>query len=174
MKGKSLVPFRSLAALTPHGQDQVVIGVLCSPPSPCKKMPTGGTAAEWMLTDLDKGEAHQAALLLVGDAAASWADPTGASRAHATVGSILALLNPINCRNGRALRVAAPTQVIKLGSCPSLAFCSAKLPDGAPCRGPYNRESGCSYCFRHERMSFVERQAEMQTRVPKRKLLSAW
>lgn len=160
MKSKALVPFWNLSALTPHGKDQVVIGVLCVPPALPTVSPAGEKLAEWTITDIDKNDAKQVTLLLAGAAADYWADRTGGGRSCVTVGSMFGVLNPSVCRNGRAMRVAASTQIIKLGSCPSLAFCSAKGADGLACRLPYNEESGLGYCSRHAKMSHGECQAQ--------------
>eukprot|EP00421_Protoceratium_reticulatum_P063302 CAMPEP_0168414962 /NCGR_PEP_ID=MMETSP0228-20121227/29993_1 /TAXON_ID=133427 /ORGANISM="Protoceratium reticulatum, Strain CCCM 535 (=CCMP 1889)" /LENGTH=193 /DNA_ID=CAMNT_0008428769 /DNA_START=108 /DNA_END=685 /DNA_ORIENTATION=- len=121
MRGKEIVHFSNLGLLTGSRRDQVVIGVLCATPSKPALSPTGERIVEWTLTDLREDNAQVSAVLLAGDAMRHWGDMEGAGQHHATVGSIFGVLNPTCARGNRAMRVTVETQLIKLGTCPSLA-----------------------------------------------------
>lgn len=168
MRGKQLVPFYDLSCLRPQARNQVVIGVLCTQPAAPRQGGNNERLAEWRLTDLDKTEAHVATLVLVDRAMDHWANVEGAGRSAATVGSIFGVLNPEPCpgRPG-SMRVSFETQVLKLGTCPSLALCSAKRTDGLACRVPYNEDGGSGYCHRHATMSHGARQQSSPKRQRK-------
>jgi len=140
--------------------DVVVIGVLCAPPSHPRVSNTGEMCALWTLTDLHKSEPRQATLVLVGRAMDHWAHKDGLGGGFAVVGAILGVLNPTLGGRGGGLRVSIETQVLKLGVCPSLAFCTARNGDGLECRAPYNSEGDGGYCAHHARMSYAERQRD--------------
>jgi len=161
MRGKDLVPFHRLGGLSATGQDRVIIGVLASPPSGPILSARGEREAQWKLTDLNQSNPQQASLILVGRALEHWACAEGAGWRHASIGSILGVLNPAPAGQGK-VRVCFETQVLKLGSCPSLAFCPALGSEGRPCREVYNSEGGQGYCAYHARQSHYERAAAPQ------------
>eukprot|EP00747_Dinoflagellata_sp_TGD_P199568 gnl/TRDRNA2_/TRDRNA2_72826_c0_seq3.p1 gnl/TRDRNA2_/TRDRNA2_72826_c0~~gnl/TRDRNA2_/TRDRNA2_72826_c0_seq3.p1 ORF type:complete len:429 (+),score=67.73 gnl/TRDRNA2_/TRDRNA2_72826_c0_seq3:69-1355(+) len=162
MRGKELVKFSGLSSLMPNGANQVLIGVLCKPASPAVRTPLGEQYAEWMLTDLHVSHPQTLSLVLVGRALDHWANKDGAGWSHAKLGSIFAILNPSPTGRAGAVRVSFETQMQKLGTCPSLAFCSAKGSDGIQCRAVYNAEGGQGYCARHAAMSHGERQCHQR------------
>jgi len=145
--------FGRLGALKPGGKDKVVIGVLCAPIVGPKQGPCGEWCAEFRLTDLDKHGPRIASLVLVGRAMEHWAHVDGLGRPQCVVGSTLAVLNPGPAKRAGAMLASFETQVLKLGSCPSLRLCDAKGKDGLPCGAPYNEESGQSFCVLHSGLS---------------------
>ena len=170
MRGKNLVPIRRLAELQPKGLDQVVIGVLCVPPSKLQHSPASERQAserfvELTFTDLDRQEPVCATLVLTGRALEHWALPDGDGRRHCTVGSIFGVLNPTPTCRVAGMRVSTETQLLKLGTCPALAFCPARVANGQPCGRPYNAEAGAGYCPHHAGMSHFDREAEVAGRA---------
>jgi len=165
MKGKEIVPFNRLASLLPGGRDQVIFGVMYAPLRGPSKDLLGEVKAEIMLTDLDRNEPPKTLkLILMGRAMDHWADKTGAGRAQCVKGSLFAILNPIASKKHGGILATFETQVLKLGSCPSLGVCDAKDHQGLDCGIPFNRESGQDYCHRHVNMSHTERRQEMENR----------
>lgn len=167
MRGKTLVPLGQLGSLHQQGRDQVVIGVLCAPPTAPKQTLRGELYAEWILTDLDKEKPCEASLILVGRALDHWVSADGPGKSQATVGSIFGVLNPQATGKTTAMRASFETQVLKLGASPSLVSCPALGPDGFACRKPCNQE-GSGYCGHHSKQSHAARQAEME-RLQRRK-----
>lgn len=159
MKGKELVGFGKLSTLRPAGRDQVVIGVLYAMPVGAKGSHTGEKCAEMALTDLNPRTPQVATLVLTGRAMDHWASAEGAGRRHCTIGSIIAVLNPSPLRRPGAMTASVETQVLKLGTCPSLRLCDAKDKDGLPCRMPFSAEGRDAFCSTHASMSHGERQA---------------
>jgi len=155
------VSLGALHALIPQGGNQVIIGVLYAKPSPPRMGPKGEKLAEWSITDLDKHGPQQGKLMFVNRAMEHWACQDGPGRAHATVGSIFGILNPYPAGQTRCIRVSLETQVLKLGTCPSLGFCPCKLADGLECRKPYDKDQGVGLCSTHANMSPCSRQASV-------------
>lgn len=166
MRGKTLVPFSDLGKYTPDSRDCVFIGVLMSRGvSAGLSSTTGGERlAEWILTDLDKSSPRTLSLVLGSRALEHWVDSDGPGRACSTVGSIFGVLNPRLARRNTVLSVKFETQLIKLGNCPSLAFCDVALANGRSCRQPYNAEGGQGLCHQHAKMSHGERQSQREVR----------
>eukprot|EP00933_Yihiella_yeosuensis_P040362 TRINITY_DN34657_c0_g1_i1.p1 TRINITY_DN34657_c0_g1~~TRINITY_DN34657_c0_g1_i1.p1 ORF type:complete len:318 (-),score=66.86 TRINITY_DN34657_c0_g1_i1:53-910(-) len=167
MRGKSLIQLSGLSAVSQPGRDKVVIGVLYAAPSLPKQSPKGEMYGEWVLTDLHKKCPSEATLILVGRAMDHWVHQDGLGKPQATVGSIIGILNPQATGKSSAIRVSFETQVMKLGTCPSLAFCSA-IGGILPCKKPYNSEA-MNYCAHHSSQSHGERQAEVDGRLPRQK-----
>jgi len=161
MKSKELVKLESLGTLMPDASDQVVIAVLAAKGS-VEKTLKGELFAEWTVTDVDEKLPRKISVVLVGNAMASWASPEGESFQQARVGAILAFLNPSPTARTGAIRVSFPGQVCKLGTCPSLGFCTVRLRTGLQCNGLLNSEHFTAVCPHHAEMSHGEREAEMQ------------
>lgn len=158
MQGKKLMQLGAFGA-DPLGRDQVVIGVLCSTElGPRRSLDGGKEFAQWTLTDLDAQSPQQATLVLMGRALEHWSRKEGLGRAQAAAGSIMAVLNPTMTGRYNTIRINFDTQLIKLGTCPAFAQCTAKNGDGMPCREPYNKEGGCDYCALHQNMGHGVRQ----------------
>eukprot|EP00927_Polykrikos_kofoidii_P086497 TRINITY_DN9712_c0_g1_i1.p1 TRINITY_DN9712_c0_g1~~TRINITY_DN9712_c0_g1_i1.p1 ORF type:complete len:528 (+),score=111.51 TRINITY_DN9712_c0_g1_i1:61-1644(+) len=158
MQGKTLVPFYDFAALRRKTGDQVVIAVLCGKPRrsavpSLERDASADSIMEWAITDLDARDPCKASLLLAGRAVNHWCYPQGDGFAHAKIGSIFAILNPEVMGRAATIRVTVESQLLKLGSSPSLAFCSAKLSSGLDCSAPYNGIAGAGYCAHHANMS---------------------
>jgi len=166
MCGKILVRFSDLGKYTPDSRDCVFIGVLLSrgAPSGLGSTTGGERLAEWILTDLDKSSPRTLTLVLGSRALEHWVDSDGPGRACSTVGSIFGVLNPRLARRNTVLSVKFETQLIKLGNCPSLAFCEVALANGRSCRQPYNAEGGQGLCHQHAKMSHGERQLQREAR----------
>mmetsp|Transcript_44490 Transcript_44490/g.71109 ORF Transcript_44490/g.71109 Transcript_44490/m.71109 type:complete len:370 (-) Transcript_44490:31-1140(-) len=158
MRGKSIIRFDHISAADPVGRDQVFMGVMTSVAIGPKSGPDGKEYAEWILTDLDLRCPQKITLVLVGRALEHWSHRDGPGRKIATVGSIMAVLNPTITGRAKVIRISFESQLLKLGMCPSLVFCKAKNADGLECREPFNSESGCDYCMRHESVSHGARQ----------------
>ncbi|CAE8607145.1 unnamed protein product, partial [Polarella glacialis] len=159
VRGKERVLLSRLSLLSQQGTDQVVVGVLCSPPAMPKMNHRSELCAEWTLTDLDKERPCEATVVLVGRAVEHWASQDGPGRPHAKVGSIIAVLNPKATGKSSAMLASMETQVIKLGMCPSLGFCSVLIHTGR-CGAACHSE-GSGYCERHSNQSHWARQAEL-------------
>eukprot|EP00929_Paragymnodinium_shiwhaense_P042784 TRINITY_DN22084_c0_g1_i1.p1 TRINITY_DN22084_c0_g1~~TRINITY_DN22084_c0_g1_i1.p1 ORF type:complete len:427 (+),score=106.05 TRINITY_DN22084_c0_g1_i1:73-1353(+) len=157
MRGKDLVDFSQLGVLRkPGSSNYVLIGVLFARPVGARA--AGISAAErqveWRLTDLRKGQPLQEVTVqLAHDAVDYWGCSDGLGYKQIQVGSIFAVLNPAPANRPNAVRVTQGSQIVKLGSCPSLGLCSAKTSDGLDCRSPYNLDTAATYCARHEGMS---------------------
>lgn len=166
MRGKELVKFERLAGLSPQAKDTVLIGVLCAEPQSAKLNHREELSTEFRLTNLDKEKPEELTLVLVARAAEHWATKDGLGREHASVGSIIAVLNPVLTGRNKAVLVSFETQVVKLGRCPALAFCSVLSSLGKPCGASCNAEMS-SYCAHHANQSHGARQAELDKSASK-------
>jgi len=172
MRGKELIPLNRLASLSLKSKDnKVVIGVLHRQPALPKRNHRDEFCCEWALTNLDKDSPEEALLILVGRAMDHWASKDGFGREQATVGSIIAVLNPQATGRSNAIRASFETQVIKLGMCPLLTFCQA-LSGGLPCKAPCNSQ-GSGYCVQHARQSHAQRQADQDRAMSRTPRLGA-
>jgi hypothetical protein len=158
MRGKALLTIASLDGADLLGRDQVLIGVLCSSQACPKHGPDNRVSAEWTLTDLDIRNPQKVSLMLAGRALEHWAKRDGAGRKQATLGSIIAVLNPSLTGRAKTLRIGFESQILRLGRCPAFAMCKAKTADGLACNEPYNSENGCEYCLHHSTVSHGARQ----------------
>mmetsp|Transcript_5012 Transcript_5012/g.11118 ORF Transcript_5012/g.11118 Transcript_5012/m.11118 type:complete len:257 (+) Transcript_5012:89-859(+) len=165
MKSKTLLKLEDLGTPLHDAMDQVIIAVLAEKGAVTKNA-KGEEYAEWSVTDVDEKLPRRATVVLVGNAMASWASPDGECYRQAGAGAILGFLNPAPTARKGAVRVSFASQVCKLGTCPSLGFCTVRLRSGLPCNNPLNSEFFQSMCPRHAAMSHGEREAE--NRQPER------
>mmetsp|Transcript_23726 Transcript_23726/g.42995 ORF Transcript_23726/g.42995 Transcript_23726/m.42995 type:complete len:608 (+) Transcript_23726:69-1892(+) len=155
MSGKKYVTLKSLSG-TSHSSDIVAIGVVYEKTLP-KTSSAGNRFAQWSLTDLAFPEPKTVKLLLFGDALEVW-ENAEKSPAYST---IIAVLNPVplpdrGSSSGQeggsrvAVKVTQSTQIVLLGICPSLGFCSCRKKDGMPCSMPCDKDrGGALVCFYH-------------------------
>lgn len=158
MQGKAVLPLSTLSGPDPLGRDQVIIGVLSSSVLGPHRTPDGKESAHWTLTDLDANQPQQLSLVLTGRAMEHWSRKDGLGRPQAVAGSIMAVLNPSLTGRSKTVRITFESQLLKLGTCPSFGFCTAKNRDGLECREPYNKDAGVDYCASHASMSMAARQ----------------
>eukprot|EP00930_Biecheleria_cincta_P038122 TRINITY_DN26195_c0_g1_i1.p1 TRINITY_DN26195_c0_g1~~TRINITY_DN26195_c0_g1_i1.p1 ORF type:complete len:656 (+),score=121.24 TRINITY_DN26195_c0_g1_i1:127-2094(+) len=170
MRGKRYVAFPSLSATSTAASDNIVaIGVLCSRSQP-KYSSTGNRYVFWSLTDLAFPQPQLLTLFLHGDAFEAW-DAADLGKSVST-GAVLALLNPepLADRGGSsagksqdeksrvAVKITQATQIVVLGSCPSLGFCSCKKKDGMSCSMPCDRDRGAALvCFYHTKQQEAQK-----------------
>jgi len=154
MRGKRYVPFDRLSSLeSPEdgSKDAVMIGVLYEK-SLMKTGSTGNQYVQWSFTDLAFPQPNVQTLFLFAEAFDTWEKDT---QTPVGTGTIFAMLNPVPLpsRGGDAARRAAKvnygTQLVRLGVCPSLAFCSCNKKDGLKCSMPCDRDKGPLVCFYH-------------------------
>eukprot|EP00746_Dinoflagellata_sp_MGD_P142714 gnl/MRDRNA2_/MRDRNA2_75649_c0_seq1.p1 gnl/MRDRNA2_/MRDRNA2_75649_c0~~gnl/MRDRNA2_/MRDRNA2_75649_c0_seq1.p1 ORF type:complete len:832 (+),score=133.62 gnl/MRDRNA2_/MRDRNA2_75649_c0_seq1:138-2633(+) len=113
----------------------------------------GDRYVRWLFTDLSYPKSNQFILYLFEEAYLAW-EEEGADNAR--VGSIFAVLNPMPMSEEKrtkaderaVLKVSHASQVVKLGQCPSLIFCTAYKKDGIHCTMPCDKEKG-NVCFYH-------------------------
>lgn len=157
MRGKDLVPIGHLGGLLRSQNNKVVIGILFA-----IGKPEVNKSSEWKITDLDPQAPAEASVILTGRAFEHWGNGK-----EVKVGQIIGLLNPqLSCRSG-AMLVTFETQVVKLGTSPSLGFCQA-ADDGRRCQRPCHQE-GSGYCVLHERRSHGDRHLMSQAKARKRR-----
>lgn len=154
MRGKRYVPFDRLSSLeSPEdgSKDAVMIGVLYEK-SLMKTGSTGNQYVQWSFTDLAFPQPNVQTLFLFAEAFDTWEKDT---QTPVSTGTIFAMLNPVPLpsRGGdsarRAAKVNYGTQLVRLGVCPSLAFCSCHKKDGLKCSMPCDRDKGPLVCFYH-------------------------
>lgn len=158
MRGKRFVTFSSLvSSVTGTANDNfVAIGVVYDKSLP-KTSANGNRFANWSVTDLSFPQPRIMTLLLYGEAFEAWEADASKTLAR---GSILALLNPVpltsrepkdkvNDETRAAVKVTHATQIVFLGSCPSLGFCTCKKKDGTGCSMPCDKDRGALVCYYH-------------------------
>lgn len=170
MRGKRYVAFPSLSATSTTASDNIVaIGVVCSKSQP-KYSSTGNRYVYWSLTDLAFPEPQLLTLFLHGDAFEAW-DAADLGKSVSS-GAVLALLNPepladrggssgAKSQDGKsrvAVKINQATQIVLLGSCPSLGFCTCKKKDGMSCSMPCDRDRGAALvCFYHTKQQEAQK-----------------
>eukprot|EP00933_Yihiella_yeosuensis_P019519 TRINITY_DN15804_c0_g1_i2.p1 TRINITY_DN15804_c0_g1~~TRINITY_DN15804_c0_g1_i2.p1 ORF type:complete len:696 (+),score=146.49 TRINITY_DN15804_c0_g1_i2:107-2194(+) len=169
MRGKKFVTFNSLStSLNGSASDNVVaIGLVYEKSLP-KTSSNGNRFSHWCLTDLSFPQPRLMTLLLYGDAFEAWAADLSQK---VPMGSMFAILNPglLGERSGSqdekkangervAIKVTHATQLVHLGTCPSLGLCGCKKKDGMPCSMPVDKERDPSLvCFYHTMSSEAEK-----------------
>ncbi|CAJ1394752.1 unnamed protein product [Effrenium voratum] len=151
MTGKRYTSFSSL----PNADTQkavVAIGVLYEKAAP-KTGSTGSRFGQWSFTDLALPQPRLLKLLLFGEAFEAW-DADKEKTVH--YGAVFGILNPVAMTGSQSdtlvsAKVTHSTQLVLLGQCPSLGFCSMRKKDGLPCTMPCNKDQtgGALVCFYH-------------------------
>eukprot|EP00747_Dinoflagellata_sp_TGD_P163161 gnl/TRDRNA2_/TRDRNA2_181540_c0_seq1.p1 gnl/TRDRNA2_/TRDRNA2_181540_c0~~gnl/TRDRNA2_/TRDRNA2_181540_c0_seq1.p1 ORF type:complete len:677 (-),score=144.10 gnl/TRDRNA2_/TRDRNA2_181540_c0_seq1:46-2022(-) len=149
--GMSRVSFARVSELERRqDRDRVLIGVLYDNSS-LRKFENGSYYICWKLTDLGESQARLLNMRLTKDAYWHWR--TGQNAESVTRGSIFAVMNPELIQEPRkegggtpdwALRVEKSTQILRLGTCPSLGSCTTK-----GCLLPCNTDYGDRFCAAH-------------------------
>lgn len=155
MRGKRYVPFdrvSTVESLAEDSKDCVLIGVLYEK-SLQKTGSKGNPYVHWSLTDLKSPQPSLLTLFLYGQAYETWEKDV---EAPIRTGSIVAILNPVllpsrgdGDRDRRSMRVSYGTQIVRLGICPSLGFCTCNKKDGLKCSMPCDRDRGPLVCYYH-------------------------
>lgn len=156
MAGKKFTAFSSLTAAS-ESASIVAIGVLYER-GLAKTSANGGRFVHWSLTDLCFPQPRLLKLLLMGEAFETWDLDLGKSVKY---GAIFAILNPAALPSSKSsgtgnetlvsAKITHSTQLVLLGTCPSLGFCKCRKKDGLPCSMPcdIDRSGGALVCFYH-------------------------
>lgn len=166
MRGRSYVPFdrlSSIESLEAGSKDAVMIGVVYEK-SLMKTSSNGNEFVHWTFTDLAFPQPNLMTLFLYGQAFETWEKHAETPLA---TGSILAILNPVPLasrssggrEDRRAAKVNNGTQLVCLGTCPSLGHCQCNKKDGLKCSMPCDRDKGPLVCYYHT-MSQAAQQAK--------------
>lgn len=165
MRSKKYVPFdriSSIESLEKDSKDAVMIGVVYEKSLP-KTASNGNEYTHWTFTDLAFPKPNVMTLFLHGQAFEKWEkEAEGGPIAN---GSILAILNPAPLASRgpggkeerRAAKVNYGSQLVRLGSCPSLAYCTCTKKDGMKCSMPCDRDKGPSVCFYHSQQQMAQK-----------------
>lgn len=168
MRERKYVPFdriTSIAGGLNTEKDSVAIGVLYEKAIP-KVSVAGCRYTLWHLTDLAFPRPHILALFLHGEACEVWGTEAETPVLHS---SVVALLNPTplpaqtpstarGTEEGRtSARISYSTQLVVLGECPSLGYCSWNKKDGLKCSMPCDRDRGPPICFFHTQQKCANR-----------------
>jgi len=157
MHGKRYTTFDRLSSLSTQedgSKDVVVIGVVYEK-SLKKTGSNGNQFVHWSFTDLNFPQPGLMTLFLYGQAFESWDNGLEAPIAN---GTIFAVLNPVplpNRGSGEAkdqrlaAKISFGTQLVRLGTCPSLGYCKCTTKVGLPCTMPCDNERGPPVCFWH-------------------------
>eukprot|EP00747_Dinoflagellata_sp_TGD_P187541 gnl/TRDRNA2_/TRDRNA2_45257_c0_seq1.p1 gnl/TRDRNA2_/TRDRNA2_45257_c0~~gnl/TRDRNA2_/TRDRNA2_45257_c0_seq1.p1 ORF type:complete len:836 (+),score=136.94 gnl/TRDRNA2_/TRDRNA2_45257_c0_seq1:120-2627(+) len=160
MREKRYIPFDRLSSIE-HGEhdakDAVMIGVVYEKSLP-KNSANGNRYVQWNLTDFSFPKPLLLSLFLFGDAFEAWEQAAEKPIAN---GAIVALLNPTKMqdRNNEnrkpdeqsraSAKVSFGTQLVQLGTSPSLGYCSCTKKDGIRCSMPCDTDRGPLICFYH-------------------------
>jgi len=160
MKGKRYLAFDKLGAggvLEKTEENVVAIGIVYER-SMAKTSSKGSRYAHWSLTDLNFPQPRLLTLFLHGSAFETWQENPERPVAN---GAIFAMLNPspLPDRDGDSkkpseerrpsLSVSHATQLVLLGTSPSLGYCLSNKKDGMKCSMPCDRDKGPLVCFWH-------------------------
>jgi len=160
MKGKRYLPFDRLGVdgiLEKTEESIVTIGVVYEK-SMVKTSSKGSRYAHWSFTDLSFPQPHLMTVFLHGSAFESWQENPERPVVN---GAVFAMLNPspLPDRNGDSkksgeerrptLSVSYATQLVLLGTSPSLGYCMSNKKDGMKCSMPCDRDRGPLVCFWH-------------------------
>lgn len=177
MRGKRYVSFDRLsAALGNESEENVVTIVVVYGKSLPKGGANGSRYAHWSLTDLAFPKPQVMTLLLYSQAFDTW---VGDATTDVPTGAIFAVLNPLMLpdKEGGESRLAAKvshaTQLVHLGTCPSLGLCTSRKKDGVHCSMPCDRDRGplvCYYHTMHQEAQKVKRFAQSAKGVSERTL----
>eukprot|EP00927_Polykrikos_kofoidii_P035484 TRINITY_DN30035_c0_g2_i1.p1 TRINITY_DN30035_c0_g2~~TRINITY_DN30035_c0_g2_i1.p1 ORF type:complete len:747 (-),score=76.35 TRINITY_DN30035_c0_g2_i1:116-2260(-) len=158
MQGKNYMGFDRIAACKTLSESNVVmIGVVYDRTLP-KTSAKGNRYSQWHLTDLAYPQPRCATLFILNEAFESWVENPDAARLP--TGSIFAVLNPVplpdrddfkgSQKEKRfAANVTHGTQLVHLGTSPSLGICTSKKKDGMQCSMPCDRDRGPLTCYYH-------------------------
>merc|ERR1740138_1861026 len=105
----------------------------------------GNEYVHWTFTDLAWSQPNVMTLFLHGQAFEAWEKD---AETPVAIGSTLAILNPVPLANRKsgekesrsASKVTFGTQLVRLGTCPSLGHCTCKKKDGMKCSMPCDRD----------------------------------
>lgn len=162
MRDRKYVPFDRISSLNNVGmeneKDTVLIGTLYEK-GIAKTGAKGGRFIQWGITDLAFPKPFVVSVFLHNQAFEEWGMEVEGVVRH---GAVVALLNPTflpqtnppagskgDGSSRAAVRIMYSTQLVILGDCPSLGYCSWSKKDGMKCSMPCNLDRGPNVCFFH-------------------------
>lgn len=170
MAGKKFTSFSSLTVAS-ESASIVAIGVLYER-GLAKTSANGGRFSHWSLTDLCFPQPRLLKLLLMGEAFETWDLDLGKSVRY---GAVFAILNPAPLPSSKSgtgnetlvsAKITHSTQLVLLGTCPSLGFCRCRKKDGLQCSMPcdIDRGGGALVCFYHTMQQEADKVRKWSTR----------
>jgi hypothetical protein len=138
--------------------NRIIVGVLYD--FVTGKLGNGELYTRWSLTDMAEPEPRRLIVQLHGRAYEHWRKPVATK--SATRASIFAILNPRNPiaaeKSEWSVRVENPSQLAKLGECPSLGLCDMK-----GCRLPCNVDLKDRFCKMHLGLAYANKGGRILT-----------